>query len=85
MIVQNSEWLAWPPPLLRTAVRMSSGNLLDVAAQVFDALLGEAFAFERGVEVRHVGAVMLVVMDLHRLGVDVGLQGIVRVRQVGNV
>jgi hypothetical protein len=26
MICQNSEWLAWPPPLLRTAVRMSSGT-----------------------------------------------------------
>jgi ADP-ribosylglycohydrolase len=26
--VQNSVWLAWPPPLLRTAVRMSSGTLL---------------------------------------------------------
>ena len=25
---QNIEWLAWPPPLLRTAVRMSSGTVL---------------------------------------------------------
>ena len=24
--VQNSEWLAWPPPLLRTAVRIASGS-----------------------------------------------------------
>src|SRR5258708_37276655 len=26
--VQNSEWLWWPPALLRTAVRMSSGTWL---------------------------------------------------------
>src|ERR1044072_8456469 len=25
---QNCEWFQWPPPLLRTAVRMSSGTLL---------------------------------------------------------
>src|SRR4051794_39158435 len=25
---QNSEWLAWPPPLLRTAVRIASGSPL---------------------------------------------------------
>src|SRR5215212_11164569 len=26
MICQNIEWLEWPPPLLRTAVLMSSGT-----------------------------------------------------------
>ena len=26
MICQNIAWLAWPPPLLRTAVRMASGT-----------------------------------------------------------
>src|SRR5512144_2083228 len=26
--VQNSEWLAWPPPWLRMTVRMSSGTAL---------------------------------------------------------
>ena len=56
-------------------------NLFDVAAQIFDALLGDAVAFERLVEVVDVRLVMLVVMDLHRLGVDVRLQGIVRIRQ----
>jgi hypothetical protein len=28
MISQNIVWLMWPPPLLRTAVRMSSGTVL---------------------------------------------------------
>ena len=27
MISQNSVWFAWPPPLLRTAVRLSSGMI----------------------------------------------------------
>src|SRR4029077_11636192 len=26
IVSQNSEWFAWPPPLLRTAVRLSSGT-----------------------------------------------------------
>jgi hypothetical protein len=28
MIVQNSAWLAWPPPLLMTAWRIDSGTVL---------------------------------------------------------
>ena len=27
MIVQKSEWFAWPPALLRTGVRLSSGRM----------------------------------------------------------
>src|ERR1035438_6872527 len=27
MIFQNMEWLMWPPPLFRTAVRMFSGTM----------------------------------------------------------
>ena len=38
MICQNIEWFAWPPPLLRTAVRMSSGTLLMPLEQILDAL-----------------------------------------------
>src|SRR5688500_5055566 len=30
--VQNNEWFQWPPPLLRTAVRASSGTLLRLAS-----------------------------------------------------
>src|SRR5580700_11930063 len=41
-------------------------------------------AFERLVEIGYVGAVMLVVMDLHRFGVDVRFQRVERIRQGGN-
>ena len=37
--------------------------------------------FERLVQVVHVGLVVLVVVDLHRLGVDVRLEGVERVGQ----
>ena len=40
-------------------------------------------ALERGVQIGHVGRVMLVVMDLHRAGVDVRLQRVEVVRQLG--
>ena len=72
MICQNIEWLAWPPPLLRTAVRMSSGTVLMLLQQILDALrLQLGMLLERGVQVGHVGLVMLAVMNLHRLLVDV--------------
>src|SRR6478672_4595123 len=32
IIVQNSEWLLWPPPLLRTAVRIFSGTIAQLLA-----------------------------------------------------
>src|SRR5262249_46665635 len=32
MIVQNIEWLMWPPPLLRTAVRIASGTAAQLLA-----------------------------------------------------
>jgi len=35
MIFQNMEWLMWPPPLLRTAVRMFFGNDGAVRGQQF--------------------------------------------------
>jgi hypothetical protein len=33
MIFQNMEWLMWPPPLLRTAVRMFSGTMAQLFAK----------------------------------------------------
>ena len=77
MICQNIEWFAWPPPLLRTAVRMSSGTVLMPLQQILDALrLQLGMLLERGVQVGDVGVVMLPVMDLHRLLVDVRLERI---------
>jgi hypothetical protein len=32
MIFQNIEWLMWPPPLLRTAVRIFSGTMAQLFA-----------------------------------------------------
>src|SRR5689334_3858584 len=32
MMVQNIEWLMWPPPLLRTAVLMLSGTMAQLLA-----------------------------------------------------
>src|SRR5690349_8632112 len=59
------------------------GNFFNVAAEVFDALLRKVFAFERRIEVGYVGVMVFVVMDLHRLGVDVRFQCIVRIWQRG--
>ena len=60
---------------------MSSGTRVDAAEQILDALrLQLGMLLERGVEVVHVGLVMLAVMDLHRLLVDVRLE---RVEVVG--
>src|SRR4051812_46332703 len=56
-------------------------NLLDVSAQILDALLGNTLSIERRIQVGHVRIVMLVVMDLHRLGIDVRFQGVVRIWQ----
>ena len=36
MISQKSVWLAWPPPLLRTAVRMLSGTLSRFCEELLD-------------------------------------------------
>jgi hypothetical protein len=81
--VQNSEWLAWPPPLLRTAVRMFFGNDGEVVGQQFaDGLAGQfGRRFERLVQVRHVSVMVLAVVNLHGLLVDVWLERFGRVRQ----
>ena len=72
----------WPPPLLRTAVRMFSGTLLICAQQFLDRkLLEVGVAFESLVEIGDVCGVVLVVMDLHRLRVDVRFECVERIRE----
>ena len=72
----------WPPPLLRTAVRMFSGTLLIPASKLLNRkLLKIRLIFERFVEVGDVSAVVLVVVDLHRLCVNVRLECIEGVRE----
>ena len=82
MICQNSEWLAWPPPLFRTAVRIASGMASRLAISSSIGLPWNCgMILESVVEVRDVSLVMFRMMDLHRLGVDVGLERAVVVRE----
>lgn len=54
----------------------------EVGDEVVDRLAAEfRSAFEGLVEIRHVRGMMLVVMDLHRLRVDAGLQSVVGIGQ----
>ena len=85
MICQNMVWLTWPPPLLRTTPRMSSG----IAARSLissSALLGRQLGvlIDGAVEVGDVGLVMLVVMELHGRLVDGGLERVVVIGSGGS-
>ena len=60
------------------------GQALDVGDELLDGLgLEVLFSFEGVVELGHVAVVMLAVMDLHGLGVDMRLQRVWWVGQVG--
>ena len=78
MIFQNIEWLMWPPPLLRTAVRMFSGTMAQLFGQQFlDGLAGQVGRrFQRLVQIGHVRLVVLAMVNLHGHFVDVRLQRI---------
>jgi hypothetical protein len=85
MIFQNMEWLTWPPPLLRTAPRMSSGMALRSRIKIFGGFAGEfGMLFDGGVEILDVGAVVHVVVQGHRLLVDDGFESGVIVGQGGS-
>ena len=72
----------WPPPLLRTAVRMFSGTLSSCASSSsMERLCEVGVAFESFIQVGDVGVVMLVVMDFHGLRVDVRLERVERIRK----
>jgi hypothetical protein len=58
------------------------GEDLEVLEQRLDRPVGELRARERGVRVVDVGLVVQVVMDPHRLRVDVGLERVVCVGKV---
>ena len=76
MIFQNMEWLMWPPPLLRTAVRMFSGTMAQLLASSSSMVLPARSGgrFQRLVQVGDVGVVVLAVVDFHGHLVDVRLQ-----------
>ena len=59
-----------------------SGTVLMLLQQILDALrLQLGMLLERGVQIRHVGLVMLAVMNLHRLLVDVRFERVGRRRE----
>ena len=61
------------------------GDGIESFQQVVDRLgLERGLAFQGFVQIRNVGAVMFVVMDLHRSGVDVGFQCVKRIRKRGH-
>jgi len=77
MIFQNIEWLMWPPPLLRTAVRMFSERWRSSSQQFLDGLARQSGGrFQRFVQVGDVRVMVFVVVDFHRHFVDVRLQRI---------
>ena len=81
---QNMLWFQWPPPLLRTAVRMSSGMLLMPRQRSSTLLPCRSGCFcKRGVQIGDVRLMMLPVMNLHRLRVDVRLERGVVIRERG--
>ncbi len=78
MIFQNIEWLMWPPPLLRTAVRMFSGTMAQLLRQQFlHGLAGQiGRRFQRFVQIGDIGVVVFAMVDFHRHLIDVWLQSI---------
>ena len=78
MMLQNMVWLEWPPPLLRTAARISSGTSVEIGDQVVDRLGGQRRVVgQGGVHVVDVGLVVLVVVQMHGFGVDEGFERVV--------
>jgi hypothetical protein len=78
MIRQNIEWLACPPPLFLTAVRMSSGtDSISARSSSTLPLSASGCSFEGRVEVGYVGVVVFLAVEVHSLFVYVRLQGVV--------
>ena len=85
MIFQNMVWLTWPPPLLRTAARMSSGMALRSRMSSSADLLAQfGMLFDGGIQIFHVSAVMHVVVQGHRLLIDHRFECVVGIRQGGS-
>jgi len=57
-------------------------EVVQALQHLLDRLVGPLRAVERGVRVVDVRLVVQVVVDAHRLRVDVRLEGLVRVRQI---
>jgi hypothetical protein len=60
--------------LSRTALRFLVGDLIEVLEHLLDRLIGPLGALQRVVGVGHIRLVVLVVMQAHRLLVDVRLE-----------
>ena len=74
-MVQNMEWLEWPPPLLRTVAADVFRDGVEIADEVVDRFGGERGVIgQGGVHVGDVGLVMLVVVEMHGFSVDERLE-----------
>ena len=72
----------WPPPLLRTAVRIFSGYFAEALEQLVDRKRRKVgVSLQRLVQIGDVGVVVFAVMNFHGHLVDVRLQRIGRVRE----
>ena len=56
------------------------GNFVEMGDQLLDRFVAQAGPFDRLVQIGDISRVMLIVMDFHRLLVDVRLQGVVGIR-----
>ena len=81
MISQKSEWFAWPAGVVANGRLDVLGQDLEVRQHVLDRPVLPLGARERLVGVVDVGLVVLVVMEPHRLLVDVRLERVVVVRK----
>ena len=59
-------------------------HAVEFGDQRFDWLVAQRRPFDRFVQVGDVGGMVLVVMDFHRLGVDMRFEGVERIRQWRN-
>ena len=74
-----------PAAVVADGAALVLGDRVEVGDDLLDRRVGEVGALERRVDLVDVGLVMLVVMERHRLLVDVRLQRVVGVRKGGNL
>ena len=77
-------WLASPPALVADRGADGVGDGAKVGDELLGGFNGEVgVAGDGGVEVVDVGGVVLVVVEVHGLGVNVGLEGVIGVGEWG--
>ncbi len=80
-MVKNISWLACPPPLFRTTVRMSSGTRLKSAiSSTTESEESSGMLLQGRIQLVDVGLVVFRVVNLHGPGVDVRFQRVIGIR-----